>query len=113
MENIIAVNLRNLLKIKNLTQKELAEKIETKLPVLNRWMNGKSVPSKKSMDKLSEVLDVPVSYFYTEKAENKNSSVTQAIETIKDKEIELLKRENEIFKKEIELIKNRLNNLEK
>ena len=99
MKSVIAENLNNLLKIRNLTQKELAKMLKIKLPVLNRWINGKAIPTTKSLDKLSSVLKVPVSYFYTGTTTETDSKQ----DTLKDKEIELLKKEIDLLKKEIKM----------
>lgn len=37
MEEVIAKNLIKLLKLNNLTQKQLADKLKIKLQVVNRW----------------------------------------------------------------------------
>lgn len=113
MEEVIAKNLIKLLKLNNLTQKQLAEKLDIKLQVVNRWVNGKALPTTKSLDKLASVFGVPVSYFYNDinnsgiinNGNNNNNSIQNS--TI-NKEIELLNRELEVQKKEIELLKEQM-----
>lgn len=111
MEEVIAKNLIKLLKLNNLTQKQLADKLDVKLQVVNRWVNGKALPTTKSLDKLASVFNVPVSYFYNEINNsgiiNNGNNNTIQTNTI-NKELELLNRELEVQKKEIELLKEQL-----
>lgn len=110
MEDVIAKNLIKLLKLNNLTQKQLADKLKIKLQVVNRWVNGKALPTTKSLDKLASVFNVPVSYFYNEinnsVINNGNNNNIQNGNI--NKELELLNRELEVQKKEIELLKEQI-----
>jgi len=64
MEEVIAKNLIKLLKLNNLTQKQLADKLDIKLQVVNRWVKGKALPTTKSLDKLASVFNVPLSALF-------------------------------------------------
>ena len=108
MEEVIAKNLIKLLKLNNLTQKQLAEKLDIKLQVVNRWVKGKASPTTKSLDKLASVFGVPVSYFYNEINNSGiiNNGNNNSIQTnITNKEIELLNKEVEILNRQIEILK--------
>lgn len=116
MEEVIAKNLIKLLKLNNLTQKQLAEKLNIKLQVVNRWVKGKALPTTKSLDKLSSVFNIPVSYFYNEINNSvinngnnnniQNGNINREIELL-NKEMEVLNRQIEILNKEIELLKKK------
>jgi len=116
MEELIAKNLIKLLKLNNLTQKQLADKLKVKLQVVNRWVNGKALPTTKSLDKLASVFNVPVSYFYNEINNSvinngnnnniQNGNINREIELL-NKEMEVLNRQIEVLNKEIELLKGK------
>lgn len=50
-------NLRNMLRYKRITQSELAEMVGTTQSMINRFINGKSLPSFMMLRKLSKALD--------------------------------------------------------
>ena len=79
--------------------------------MVNRWVNGKALPTTKSLDKLASVFNVRVSYFYNEINNsgiiNNGNNNTIQTNTI-NKELELLNRELEVQKKEIELLKEQI-----
>jgi len=52
--------LKELLKSKGIKQKWLAQKIGVSEVTISNWCNGKSFPKKEHLQKLSELLDVPV-----------------------------------------------------
>ena len=52
--------LKELLKSKGLKQKWLANKIGVSEVTGSNWCSGKSVPQKAHLQKLSEILEVPV-----------------------------------------------------
>jgi transcriptional regulator with XRE-family HTH domain len=52
--------LKELLKSKGLKQKWLASKIGVSEVTVSNWCAGKSVPNKAHLQKISELLDVPV-----------------------------------------------------
>jgi len=52
--------LKELLKIKGIKQKWLAQKLGVSEVTVSNWVKEKSFPSKKRLEKLSELLDVPL-----------------------------------------------------
>jgi len=52
--------LKELLKAKGLKQKWLATKIGVSEVTVSNWCSGKSVPKKAHLQKISEILEVPV-----------------------------------------------------
>ena len=52
--------LKELLKTKGIKQRWLAQKIGVSEVAVSNWMKEKSLPSKKNLDKISELLDVPL-----------------------------------------------------
>jgi transcriptional regulator with XRE-family HTH domain len=52
--------LKVLIKQKGFKQKWLAEKVGVSEVALSNWCSGKSIPTQKHLQKLSELLDVPV-----------------------------------------------------
>ena len=64
MENlreVVAKNLSTLRKQNNLTQIELAQKINFSDKAISRWENGEVLPDVETLQKLSEVFNVPIS----------------------------------------------------
>ena len=65
MENVKAIVSQNLLRLRkenNLTQAELARRINYSDKAISRWEAGEVVPDLETIYALSEVFDVPVSY---------------------------------------------------
>ena len=52
--------LKELLKVKGIKQKWLAQKLGVSEVTVSNWVKEKSFPSKKRLEKLSEILDVPM-----------------------------------------------------
>ena len=52
--------LKELLKSKGLKQKWLANKIGVSEVTVSNWCSGKSVPKRTHLQKISEILEVPV-----------------------------------------------------
>jgi len=56
--------LKELLKSKGLKQKWLADKIGVSEVTVSNWCAGKSMPKKKHIQRISELLDVPKESIY-------------------------------------------------
>ncbi len=100
--------LRKIMFERNLTQRVLAAKINISQTVISRWLTTDINPTVSSIQKLAEVLDVPVSYFI-ENYEQKNSEKTD--DDINTKISNLEKLGSKILK-ELSEIKKTLNNSE-
>ena len=61
---MIGNRIAQLRKLKNLTQKELAEMLNVSDKVVSKWETEKSLPDVETMIKLSKVLDVSISELY-------------------------------------------------
>ncbi len=75
---------------KNLTQKMLADKLDIKQPMISQWINGKSNPTTRTLQKISKLLNKPLDYFVKNEDEDKNLS-----DKTDKKDIEILKLKNE------------------
>ncbi|MBQ3835205.1 MAG: helix-turn-helix transcriptional regulator [Elusimicrobia bacterium] len=62
-KNYLGRNLKKIMLEKNLTQKEVADKIGIEQTVISRWARGAAVPTIASIKKLSSVFGVPLNYF--------------------------------------------------
>ena len=51
--------LKEVIKAKGIKQNYLAQRIGVSVVTMSNWVKGKSSPSKKHLEKLSDVLDVP------------------------------------------------------
>lgn len=61
---MIGNRIAQLRKLKNLTQKELAEMLNVSDKVVSKWETEKSLPDVETMLKLSKVLDISISELY-------------------------------------------------
>ncbi|MDB4655541.1 helix-turn-helix domain-containing protein [Flavobacteriales bacterium] len=52
--------LKEVVKSKGVKQSYLAQRIGVSSVTVSNWMTGKTSPSKKHLEKLSEVLEVPI-----------------------------------------------------
>ena len=77
MENIrdiVSNNIITLRKQKQMTQIDLAKKINYSDKAVSRWENGEVIPDVETLQKISQVFGVPVSYML-EKHENEEKGV--------------------------------------
>ena len=59
---MLNVNIKNARKAKSMTQDELAIRLNVTRQTISKWEKGLSIPDAEMLIKLSEVLDVTVSY---------------------------------------------------
>ena len=100
---------KDILYKKGFTQQEFASKLGVDQVMISQWMNGARNPSIKSIKKIAEVLDVPVNYFLGESNIGNDGlkEVLMKINFIEEK-IKRIETENILLKKEIELIRKDL-----
>lgn len=55
--------LKELLKVKGIKQNWLASKLGVSEVSVSKWVKGKSLPSQKNLEKMSELLNVPINDF--------------------------------------------------
>ncbi len=98
--------LKKIIFEKNITQKDLAEKLGVAQAMISQWLVGDRNPTLKTLKKLADALEVPVSYFIDEnitnetaKKENKSDSLVLELVLEKIKHLEA----------EIELLKTKIN----
>lgn len=60
----IGEKIAEMRKLKNMTQRELAEKLNVSDKVISKWETGKSLPDVETMLRLSKVLGVSISELY-------------------------------------------------
>ena len=120
-EDNVLNNINHALKQRNITKKELAEKLKVAPSTITMWLNGKNKMSLEDFLRIAVVLDLPLSYFssdsrikinYTNSFEN----VYSALEYIGwkyDYHYQLTKAKKPNISKSIKHIYNEFNNLEK
>lgn len=55
-----AANMRHMMAVRRLTQREMAEKLESKPPYVNRVLSGEICPSLARCDEIARILRVPL-----------------------------------------------------
>ena len=113
--------LKKIMFDKNITQQQLADKLNVAQTIISRWVRGNFNPNMNSVKKLATALDVPVSYFMEDEKNgiknsednNNNNLVIDLIKQQNEKFEEKLKRydmEFILMRKEIEELKETLIN---
>ena len=72
LKDIIAKNLVELRKKNNLTQNELAEKLNYSDNTISRWEHGEITPSIESLEAISKIYDIPLENLLKENAAQNN-----------------------------------------
>lgn len=85
LKEIIAANITNLRKGKNLTQAELAEKLNYSDKAISKWERGESIPDITVLKDIADLFEVTVDYLITQ--DHKKSS----------KIISIIKKKNRFF----------------
>lgn len=113
------LKILEVLRKRHISQKYLAEKIKIKPSSLSRMLSGKHKVKLGNLEKISKVLDLPVSFFlennnckYEHKLSdtneiNENDSFSREIGLLK-REIDIIKKENQILYKENEQLKSKI-----
>jgi len=116
MLNKIGKNLKKILLDKNIQQKDLSEKLGITRQALNRWCLDKDYPSRKNLSKLSEILEVPESYFFQSESAQSNNMIheQEAKYNIShyQKQIEDLKTQMLTMQNLINILAEKINKLE-
>lgn len=112
---MIGKKLKDVMINEGLTQEDLAKLINSDRSIISRWLTGERNPSAKNLKKISEVLNLPVSFFQDKSFSIKNDCDKNLKAKITDMEKRLCynEKEIEILKKENKMLKNRLVSLEK
>lgn len=107
MSMAIGQNIADLRKARNLTQRDLADKLGVSQSHVARWETERSLPRQKAMEELAEALDVTVD----EIRSGGKESLKLALD-IEDKELlSLLKELRNLSGKELEALKTVLRGL--
>lgn len=77
LREIVSRNITNLRKENNLTQLELAQKINFSDKAISRWENGDVLPDVETIQRLSQVFGVSMSAILEEQTEAKKSRFTK------------------------------------
>ena len=77
--------IKNLVKQKNLIYEDFAKKIGKSKPTVVNYFNKKSKIDIDTIEKIAEVLDVPVSYFFEDGENNTNSIDKELLRIFKKK----------------------------
>ena len=59
---LFPVKLKELLRDNNISQKQLADELNTSQPTVNRWIKGENEPSLKTLVKICEILNTTPNY---------------------------------------------------
>ena len=115
--------IKDLVKYKKLTQKELSELIGKSEQTINNYFVSRTKIDIETLQDIAKVLNVPVAYFFEEENKNGSNINYQVIKgdnnnqnTLKDKftyENESLRKEIESQKKEIALLREMIEMLKK
>ena len=68
LEKTVAANITELRKSRQLTQLELAEKLNYSDKTISKWERGDGLPDLKTICRMAEIFGVSVDYFVTEGA---------------------------------------------
>lgn len=74
-ETILAIKLKEYRHHNNLTQSDLAEKLDVSDKTISKWELCKTYPSKKNMLKLSETLDISLETLLLEEKSDKTKEI--------------------------------------
>lgn len=77
IKELVPQNLVALRKQKNLTQIELAEKINYSDKAISRWEKGEVMPNYEILEQLAEIYQVPFTYFFEEHELESNKAISQ------------------------------------
>ena len=66
--NIVVNKLSQLLNDRNITAYKLAKDLNMNTGVATDWLKGRASPSRKTLLKLCEYFEVPLSYFYQDES---------------------------------------------
>ena len=103
IKQVFGNNIHSYRKMKNLSQEQLAEKLEISVKHLSTLETGKVFASAELIEKISEILEVSIySLFYTPEEKSIDNSDINKIETIIEEEII----------KSISIIKNRIHKID-
>ena len=111
-ENSFEKKVRIALAEKGETQASLARKIGVTRGQINLWMKNKNIPKMSSIQKIAEVLDKPVNYFFDKSPiiTGDNNNVNSKVSSEKD--VIIMKQKIAIMEKDIENINLRIKILE-
>jgi len=97
----IILKIKALLDKKNITIQDFAIKIDKTKQTVYNYFNGKTAIDVETLQKISEVLEVPITYFFGLQNETNTKGCEEVL-----KENEILKKEGEIFEKDIRSLEN-------
>ena len=76
INNVVGDNIKSLRKANNMTQFELAEKLNYSNKAISRWESGEIVPDVLTLNKICEIFNVPISKMFEENISTKKMSKT-------------------------------------
>ncbi len=97
----IGKRIKDLLYFKKMSQGDLADKLGITRQSLSIWMTSKRMPKIENLEKIADILEVPLSTLLDE---NKGSLAGDIDKDLKHK-IDLLEEKNKIFELELSLLK--------
>lgn len=80
MKSVVEIIPENLIKLRkqnNLTQIDLAQKINYSDKAISRWEKGEVSPSVEILEKLALVYDVPIAYFFEEHLDGEQKKINE------------------------------------
>ena len=103
--------LKKIMSEKNLTQKDLAEKLGFVHQRISFWTTGRTIPTLASIKKVAAALDVPVNYFIeqNEKKQNDGNIDLNFVMTFVNEKTKRLELEVEVLKNKIQNLEDKMN----
>ncbi len=116
----IGKKIKDLLYSKKMSQGDLADKLGITRQSLSIWMTSKRMPKIENLEKIADILEVPLSTLLEEATESyhgtTDKNLQHKVELLEEKnkifelEISLLKKDNVFLKEEIQFLKDKIKN---
>lgn len=108
-EYVLRERIRQARRALGLTQEQLAERLNRGQQTVYSWERGTRHPRRSDMQRLAEVLDKPLAWFFTTEAEDKTSTgLTSGLSDRLTKLECLLQHQTEVLEQQTELLKRLL-----
>lgn len=111
-QSFFGEQLKKIMSEKNLTQKDLADKLGFVHQRISFWATGRTVPTIASIKKVASALNVPVNYFIEqddEKKQNDNNMDFNFIMNFVNEKTKRLELEVEVLKSKIKSLEEKIN----
>ena len=115
-ETITKINkkIKQAMKEADLTQTELAKKMNLKQSVISKWVTGTLNPKLSTIQKIAKATGKPLNYFFDNSTNLGNNAIVgnnnsgNNCKGVSELAFQILQKDMELLKKEVELIKLKL-----